>query len=249
MSERFEDLPLDSRVNLIYERAVSVERLVDAVAWPQTFENVSRDQHPGDVVRPDDVVAALPGWYAVIDAEGDLVCLVPPGGIDKDANADDVPGARARVVAAMLNQAAPGGCAELSRGDAVRLANNQRVHGKHAVENGELVGTPSWVTDVVVEAYAMGARDAAPLAIPSAKRQPEESVASKLKQWAHEVEVIDGQIAAMRNYLALVTSRSDYHGVMDAAADIRELNARRAVFVGLLDGTNNANGERDDRRR
>jgi hypothetical protein len=98
--EHFEDLPLDSRADVIYERSVHVEPIAKAVSWPQTFERIPLDLHPEDVVR------SMPGWYAIIDAEGDLVCLVPPGGIDRDAHADDVAGARAAVVAAMLNREA-----------------------------------------------------------------------------------------------------------------------------------------------
>ncbi len=148
MSEQFEDLPLDSRVNVIYDRDVHVEPLAEAAAFPPTFENVELGGS-----NPDVVVAALPGWYAVIDAENDLVCLVPPGGTEGTDN-DAVQ--RASVVAAMLNQ--PAVRHKLDRGDAVRLAERQRVAGKHAVMLGQLVGTPAWVTEAVLEAYEIGAR-------------------------------------------------------------------------------------------
>lgn len=92
--ERFEDLPPNSRVEVIYEREVNVTPIEVAQSW-------------GSSVVPqisEAMVNAMPGWYAIIDAEGDLVCLVPPGGT---VGTDNDAVQRASVVAAMLNQQAP----------------------------------------------------------------------------------------------------------------------------------------------
>lgn len=87
----FDRLSLHSRVEVIYEREVHVEVLTHSIKWPETFTHVALGRHLSDVS------AALPGWYAIVDAEGDLVCLVPPG----EGN-DAVQ--RAMVVAEMLNR-------------------------------------------------------------------------------------------------------------------------------------------------
>jgi len=68
-----------------------------------------------------------------------------------------------------------------------------------------------------------------------AAQRAEHGVLDSMRQWwGREVEMLTEQIDAMKDYLALVTARGDYHGVMDAGADIRELTARRSVFVDLL---------------
>lgn len=131
MAERFEDLPLDSRVEVVYEREVHAEKLHNAAAALEDLTDLGR--------HPTDVIAALPGWYAIVDAEGDLVCLVPPGGIDRDANADDVVGARASVVAAMLNQKAPREAA------GVDLHRDMRIITESALQRGEKPVPPTLV--------------------------------------------------------------------------------------------------------
>lgn len=52
--------------------------------------------------------------------------------------------------------------------------------------------------------------------------------------WRAEVRLLDRQIEALRHYLALVTGRDDWHGIMDASADMRELVARRGVYVDII---------------
>lgn len=56
-----------------------------------------------------------------------------------------------------------------------------------------------------------------------------------IRWWTREIDLLDEQIRQMGDYLALVTARADHHGVMDAAADIRELTAKRSVFMQMTE--------------
>jgi hypothetical protein len=80
----FKSLPLGSRARIVCEREVS------AVSVTET-----------EIGTPPVV---LTGWYAVVDAEGNLVCLVPPGGA-VDSSHRSIPDARVSVVVDVLNQA------------------------------------------------------------------------------------------------------------------------------------------------
>lgn len=44
---------------------------------------------------------------------------------------------------------------------------------------------------------------------------------------------LENRIALMITYLRLRMDMSDWHGVMDAAADLRELETERRVLLGL----------------
>lgn len=80
----FKSLPLGSRARIVCEREVSAVSIADtSVATPPT---------------------ALTGWYAVVDAEENLVCLVPPGGA-VDGSHRSILDARVSVVVDVLNQA------------------------------------------------------------------------------------------------------------------------------------------------
>lgn len=80
----FKSLPLGSRARIVCEREVSAVSIADtSVATPTT---------------------ALTGWYAVVDAEDNLVCLVPPGGA-VDGSHRSILDARVSVVVDVLNQA------------------------------------------------------------------------------------------------------------------------------------------------
>jgi hypothetical protein len=93
----FPDLPLDSRVNVVYERMVSVHSMDESVGFG--FQVQDRDHQLANIS------AALSDWYCVVDCEGEVVCVVPPGGT---VGTDNDAVSRASVVAAMLNQDAPG---------------------------------------------------------------------------------------------------------------------------------------------
>ena len=94
--EKFDDLALESRAQVVYEREVSV------VPVDEAREAVGAAI--GSAYPRRDLIDRVPGWYAVVDAEGDLVCLVPPGGA-VDEKHREIIDARARVVADVLNRA------------------------------------------------------------------------------------------------------------------------------------------------
>jgi len=48
------------------------------------------------------------------------------------------------------------------------------------------------------------------------------------------ISIIDKRIDGMKSYLNLRLSLEDWHGVQDAASDIRELVAQKHILVGLL---------------
>lgn len=50
---------------------------------------------------------------------------------------------------------------------------------------------------------------------------------------AAEVAALDEQIAIMERYLTMKRTVRDWHGVADAAMDIRELEAKRAVWAAV----------------
>lgn len=98
--ERWEDLPLAAQREIAYERSVCVVAIEDVVPGYHLTSGSSGGYQalPG----VDDLLSAASraGWRAVIDAENELVCLVPPAPIVSGRN---LPDALAQVVAAVLN--------------------------------------------------------------------------------------------------------------------------------------------------
>lgn len=99
--ERWSKLPLRARQQVTYEREVSVVAISDVAGGMELAAGAW-----GGRVQPAVtellVAAERAGWHAVIDAEGGIVCLVPPGGAVDEHN-DEIPDALVSVVVEMLN--------------------------------------------------------------------------------------------------------------------------------------------------
>lgn len=48
------------------------------------------------------------------------------------------------------------------------------------------------------------------------------------------LEIIRSHLATMNAYLEVCLDKNDWHGVMDASADIRELKAKEQVLLEVL---------------
>lgn len=100
-SERWSELPLRARQQVAYEREVSVVAISDVAGGMELAAGAW-----GGRVQPavTELLATAEriGWHAVVDAEGGIVCLVPPGGAVDEHN-DEIPDALVSVVVEMLN--------------------------------------------------------------------------------------------------------------------------------------------------